>query len=85
MPTVCAALAAINNHADFLASGETSSEVERALTELSKLYDKEINPETSDPTYARTKALITQAAELMAADLLAFRAIYGRKPLVLPA
>jgi hypothetical protein len=85
LPTAGAALAAINNQADFLASGETSTEVERALIELAKLYDKEINPETSDPIYARTKALITQAAELMAADLLAFRAIYGRKPLVLPA
>lgn len=85
LPTVGAALAAINNHADFLASGETSSEVERALMELAHLYDQDINPATGDPTYARTKALITQAAELMAADLLAFRAIYGRKPLVLPA
>jgi hypothetical protein len=53
--------------------------------ELAHLYDQDINPATGDPTYARTKALITQAAELMAADLLAFRAIYGRKPLVLPA
>lgn len=85
LPTIGAALAAINNHADFLASGETSSEVGRALAELSKQYDSEIDPATGDPTYAHTKALVIQAAELMAADLLAFRAIYGRKPLVLPA
>lgn len=80
LPTIGAALTGIRFTADFDGKAERSAAMQHDLVAL----DKQLAAAEKQPDFDRTRDCLSETAGLLAEDVSAFLALYGRKQLTVP-